>query len=232
MMVANASSAQPMLTLYFCQHGKEDTPALRQIMPLATILGYEHAYHGEDDARIKKELNKLSRGIVKPRQLLKRFPTGDASSVLPYLRLIHRSKLQVVLESSPCTHEDIQRFEELSFVDPDETLPISAQAQQLKSIFEEQAEYNRRRDEALAHQLKGLVVQNLSARILVVRGQGHRYSLQAECSKAELTYDVAFGGLHPSAQFEVVALIAGGRQPTQQQLNKALQERMSNIRTV
>lgn len=227
------NEAHLMLTLYFCEHGSEDNNSLKGLLSQSTILVYEHAWCGSDDHEIEATLNKLARGVLTPEQVAAKYPSsGGVHSANPLHRSIYRSMVRIVLERSPATEEELDEFAELSFDDPNPNLPMKEQVQYVKEIFRRQAAVDEKRDRALAGQLKRLTQENPTARILVVRGQGHRHSLPAFCRQEGLYPKTVYGYLDQCVQLEVIALMAAGKEPTVDQLTDALGERWANIRTL
>jgi hypothetical protein len=217
-----------MLTLYFVDHGDEDTPALRQLFKETTIFVYEHSYRTSSDDKITERVNALAEG----RMLLEQFHRLVQSSTPfdPLHRMLENSWLRVVLEQSPLSESEIEDFHRLAWKDPSESLPLDAQLNELRLTVARMADYNRRRDKALAAQLKRLHKQNPNDKILVVRGSGHSLSLPAECHKVGLTPKSIIGPCNPLAQNEVIVQLAAGQDPSMRQLKEALQERRLNIR--
>jgi hypothetical protein len=218
------------LALYFVDHGDEDTPTLRELFKQSTVFVYEHSIRTESDERITMRLNALSEGRIPLEQFNRQVISSTTLSPLP--ALIQNSFVKVVLEQSPLSEQEIEDFHNLAWQDPPESLPLHAQLNELETTLRKMAEYDWRRDRALAEQLKRLHSENPDEKILVVRGAGHRLSLPAECRKVGLNPEVILGPCNPSAQNEAIALLAAGQQPTAQQLNEALQERRLNIRAV
>jgi hypothetical protein len=217
-----------MLTLYFADHGEEDSPELRQLFKKATIFVYEHGYRTHFDNRITLRANALAEGRMQVEEFRNLVVSSTPLDPLP--SLIHDSWVKVVLEQSPLSENEIETFHRLAWKDPPETLPLAAQLNELKLTLNSMAEYDRRRDRALAGQLKRLRQENPDDKILTVRGCGHRLSLTAECRRVGENPRAVLGTCNPLVQNDVIALLAAGQQPTTRQLSEALQERRLNIR--
>jgi hypothetical protein len=216
------------LNLYFADHGDEETPVLQQLFKDATVFVWEHSCRTGSDHKITERANALAEGRMLPEQFQQFVWSSTPLNPLP--RMLANSWLRIVLEQSPLSRGEIEEFHKLAWQDPPESLPLDKQLNELRLTLAKMADYDRRRDKALAAQLKRLHQQNPNDSILVLRGSGHRLSLPAECRKVGLSASVIIGPCNPLAQNEVIAQLAAGQQPTHQQLMEALAERRNNMR--
>lgn len=224
-MYGYTARGQQMIILYFSMHGYEDPDRLKAELSKPTILVYENSYHGSDDDEVRGALNELAQGNLTPKDVTSMFPGWGADTEPPVLRFIHGNSLlrRVDLEHSPITEEENDEYMRLVYVDPDPTQPFVAQLQQLQEILTRQADVDRRRDEELARQLEDLAHTGPED-VLTIRGAGHMHSLPKFCKRRNLEFRSVCGYVEP-IDLDLVAQMAAGHTPTQQELANALKLR-------
>lgn len=179
------------ITLYFSTHEAEAiTPRLRQLYDAANIVLLEQDYQEEDDLNLNL-LNELSRGNVLIDDVLK-ITSGPHGQMYPgftngILAMVYRSGKRILLERSPYSVYDAAEQYALARKEF-RNMPLAKACRLLAENLAKRAENQKKRDEALTVQLAEVVAQEPSSNILVLRGFGHKPSLE----KALTSQSVAF----------------------------------------
>jgi hypothetical protein len=200
-------------------HGYEDPNRLKAELSRPTILVYEHSYHGSNDDEIRDALNELAQGNLTPKDVFSMFHDEEMDIEPPVLRFIHGNRLlrRVDLERSPITEKENDEYMRLASVNIDHTQPLQVRLRQLHDILVRLARVDRKRDKALARQLKD-IARERSADTLTIRGAGHMYSLPKFCRARGLKFRTVLGYVEPARDHDPVARMAAGQKLSQQDL--------------
>ncbi len=146
-------------------------------------LAQKEGYEG-----LERLYNELSQGKKTPEDL-SRILTGSGFPDFEekLYAAIYRSGKTVYVEHSPLGIDEVQRVDQLygwriSGVSLEEAL------RQYKAVLQQLANYQKRRDIALARQLSILVRDKPNSSILVIRGAGHERTLTASLVEASLPF--------------------------------------------
>ena len=168
------------LTLYFSSHEAEAVTAfLRELFQKSEIVVIEHSF--TDGADLDEDfLNELSQGTLLPDDLIE---ISSRIGYQPYpafdhelKSMIHRSGKTIVLEHPPVGMVDAIKYERLQCQQFGNT-PVNEACRQLTENLAKRADYEKKRDDALARQLTSLNRQHPDSNILVIRGEAHQRSL-------------------------------------------------------
>src|SRR5208282_3252059 len=165
------------LSIYFCHHTKEAfTPGFNKLFFGADMLVVEHAFDDGTASNLERAFNELSQGQLTSEQM-QRNAKGN-SEYIDYgffkgLQVtIHNSKKTIILEHSPLTQADFDRWTE--------ALKILSTKKELKTALPEyrrnlklKAADQGKRNDSLAQQLRTLMSPNLGKGILLIIGAGH-----------------------------------------------------------
>jgi len=220
------------IVLYFSSHEAEAiTPRLRQLFAEADIVLVEQAF--SDEGLTLNLFNELSRGNLLPEDV---GTIGAGVQFVDFHRalssIIFRSGKQIMLENSPFGAADAEVYNSL-VLQEFRNAPVGRACMQLAENLRKRAEYDKKRDEALAEQLSALVSLNPDAHILVIRGRGHRNYLEKT---------LGVHGIHATSLTaqqttvstltdEVMQKIIDGERPTRMELLRSLVE-LSEIETI
>lgn len=175
---------------------------------------------------LEKSYDDLSHGRKTPDELIKDLPGSEFPKFEEKLyAAIYRTGKTVLCEHSPLGISDMQKADQLynwriSGVAVEEAL------RKYKEVLRELSILNKRRDIALARQLRALVMDKPSSSILVVRGAGHERTLKASLEGAGVHFTIYHSHeplllLHESV---VTSMLAFGEEPSQLDLLKCLIE--------
>jgi hypothetical protein len=185
----------------------------------------------EDDDRNLNLLNELSRGNLLIDDVLK-VTSGPSGQIHPdftngLLLMIFRSGKTILLENSPYSFYEANVQYALARQEF-RNMPLRKACQLLAENLAKRATNYKKRDEVLAQQLADIVSQNPSSNILVIRGHGHRPSLEHALG----ALNVSFTSVTPHEQISILfideliqKIMAGGR-PTRRELVRSLVEQV------
>jgi len=170
------------ITMYFSSHEAEAvTPFLRELFRESEIVLVENSFTDGADDLNENLLNELSQGRLLPDDL-REISSGIGNPPFPAFdhelnSMIHRSGKTIVLEHPPVGVCDgvkqnalmHQRFG---------NIPFDEACRQLTENLAKRADYEKKRDDALAIQLTDLNHRHPDSNILVIRGDGHRRHLE------------------------------------------------------
>jgi hypothetical protein len=167
--------------LYFSSHEAEAiTPQLRQLFATADTVLIEQSFSEEDNLNLNL-LNELSQGNLLPEDLRK-ISSGIGVQPHPEFNrelnsMIFQSRKPIELERPPVDVNDAVAYDKLTRQEF-QNMPVGKACRLLADNLAKRAAYEKKRDEALAEQLKALASTNPTASILVIRGHGHQRSLE------------------------------------------------------
>ena len=223
------------IVLYFSSHEAEAfTPRLRELFAEADMVLIEQAFSDEDGLTLNL-FNELSRGSLLPEDVSK-IGSGVGVQFVDFHRglslLIFRSGKQIVLENSPFGVTDAAAYDRLVRQEF-RNVPIGGACAQLAENLRKRAEYDKKRDEALAEQLNALASLNPNAQILVIRGRGHRNYLEKILAALGIhaTSLTAQETTVSTLTDQAMQKIIDGERPTRMELLRSLTE-LSEIETV
>jgi hypothetical protein len=169
------------INLYFSSHyGGAVTPLLRQLFTDADVVLIEQAYQDEGDF-ILNMLNELSRGNLLLEDVQNVMSgIGDQAHTefdRELKSLIFRSGKRILVEKSP---HSAHAYTVLMALDDREfrNMRLVKACHKLKEDLVKYADYQKRRDEALADHLTTLIGSQATSNILVIRGLEHKVPLE------------------------------------------------------
>jgi len=231
-MQAAVNDKQPRLHLYFSLHQLPSdllSPKFNELLKGVTLLLIENGFWMAGHALLERRINEVLRGEKEPDDVTSHIPPSPTTPILcAIIQLVHRhpSLKRVVMEHSPITEAENERFFALSQEKVDRWNPQASQ--DLHNILNEQASIVRKRDEALAEWLKNNRQDEPYTRTVAEMGYGHRYSLP-KCLREQELYckDTLWipPDRAPALQLELIAKLAAGDSVTDEQLEDALTER-------
>jgi hypothetical protein len=169
------------LTLYFSSHEAEAvTASLRELFRESEIVVIEHSFTEGADDLTENLLNELSQGKLLPDDL-REISSGVGPQPFPAFdrelnSMIHRSGKTIVLEHPPVGVDDALDYTVLQCQQFGNT-PVDETCRQLTENLAKRADYEKKRDDALARQLTSLNRRHPNSNILVIRGEAHQRSL-------------------------------------------------------
>jgi len=214
------------LAIYFSSHeGEAISPSFDQLFANTDVIVLELAQK-EGCEELERLYNELSQGKKAPEDLRRILPGSDFPDFEEKLYVaIYRSGKTVYVEHSPLRIDEVQRVYQLygwriSGVSLEEAL------REYKAVLQELANYQKRRDMALARQLRILVKDRPDSSVLVIRGAGHERTLKASLAGAGVSFTSYHSHepmllLHESV---VKSKLALGEEPVQMDLLKCIVE--------
>jgi hypothetical protein len=224
------------ITMYFSTHEAEAiTPKLKQLFEDADMVLLEQDFREEDDRNLNL-LNELSRGNLLVEDVLRvtgpkgQFHPGFTEGILP---IVYRSGKTIILERSPYSLYDVSSQFYPLYLQKFQRMPLAKACRLLAENLVKRATFNKTRDEALAQQLTQVTSQNPSSKILVIRGYGHRPSLE----ETLIAHGIPFTSVNSDEKIstffidEVVQKIIAGGRPTRIELLRSLVEQVKTRAT-
>lgn len=214
------------LVLYFSSHEGEAISSLfDRLFSGADVVVLELAPK-EGREWLEGLYDDLSQGRKTPEELMEIVPGSQFPEFEQRLYArIYRAGKTVLVEHSPLGPSDMQRAEQL-YSRRISGVSLERALREYKEVLRELSILNKRRDIALARQLRVLVMDRPSSKILVVRGAGHERTLKAALEGAAATFTTYHSHepmllLHESVATSMLAL---GEEPSQLDLMKGLAE--------
>lgn len=218
------------IVLYFVFHHEAEalrTPRFRQSFADADTILLEAAFRDEDDLG-SNLYNALSRGDLLPEDI-RRIHEGigggqpDAAFTRELVSMISHSGKTVVVENPPTSVYDAAVYDALTSQEF-QNMPLGKACHLLDENLAKRAEYQKKRDEALAEQIRAMAGSNPGSKILVLRGIGHKQSLEEALTHQGVSAESVTQYEDAALQFTdelMQKLIAGGR-PSRIELLRAL----------
>ena len=225
------------ITLYFSTHEAEAiTPRLKELYEAAGVVVLEQDYAEDDDLNLNL-VNELSRGNILIDDVLK-VTSGRTGQLFPdftsgLLSMIYRSGKPILLERSPFNVFEAAGYYALlrqEFRD----MPLGKACRLLAENLAKQAAILKKRDEALSQQLADVVAQNPSSNIFVIRGYGHRQSLENALAARNVAVTSVTSHKLMLVLFtqELIQKIMAGGRPTRRELLRSLVEQVETRTTL
>lgn len=219
-----------LLTLYFSSHEAEAiTPRLKELFSAADVIVVELGFTEEDDLTLNL-FTELSKGNLLPDDVLK--ITNIEHQAYPQftrelVSMIFKSGKTILVERSPFNTGDRPYLDILAGQEF-RNMPLGKACRLYAENLLQQAEFQKKRDEAFAQQLINIIAENPSSNILTLRGHGHQPSIE----NALAAHNVVFTSVtsHKSLLVyftdELTRKIIAGRRPTRRELLRSLVEQV------
>lgn len=212
--------------LYFASHEGEAISSLfHRLLSAADVVVLELPQK-EGSEELEALYGELSQGRKTPNDLIRTLPgSGFPEFEVRLYIAIYRTGKTILVEHSPLGMSDTQRADQL-YKWRISGVPVEDALREYKEVLRQLSNFNKRRDIALARQLRVLVMDKTSSSILVVRGAGHERTLKASLEGTGIPFTTYHSHepmllLHEST---VTSMLAFGEEPSQLDLLKCIVE--------